>query len=634
MAPKAIFQLMKETFPFNRLADDQLSELVDCLVVQYFPKGSTIFRQDNQPVNYVHIIQRGAVKVLVRTDQDNIALRDLAGEGTIFGADWVIGNSPPDVHVEAEEDTFCLLAHRNSFLKLIAENPGMEKHFRSGLTEDKISEAYAGLRHGRILVTDIQRFNHFSTTVANIVRKPVVTVERTSSVLEAGKLMASEGLGCVLVRDNSSELVGIITKKDLRQKVVANRLDYSSPVDLIMSSPIKTIPAAAVCFEAMIKMVREQITHLLVQHGSEFIGIISAHDIMVNQVATPLVLLRDINAQTEPDNLSLFHQRLPSITRRLIEQGARSSHLITVLALMHDRFLLKIMDLARQKLGNSDIRFTRLLFGESGRKETSLYPTYDNGMVYEDTPDTIMEATKSAYLEEFAISVARTILSCIGGPSRTRICASNPRWRQPFSMWVKYLHESVLNPILPDLIINREILDFRPVGGDHSLGEKLRVAISEKLTQASTFKQMMAQDLIRKSSPVTLFRDCAVETDGTSVSSIDIQTRLVDPFVNFARIMAFDCGINETSTLGRLKELSDRTLVSRSIVTDISAAYEFNVQLGILNQLKQIELGIPPDSFVAVSDLSNLERLMLKDTFSVMNNVVDLVKNRFLLESA
>lgn len=629
MAPKIILQFLGETLPFNKVGMDRLSDLADSLQVEYFPKGSIIFRQGIGPVDYVHIIQRGAVKVFVVTDQDHIALRDLGGEGTIIGADWIITKNPPDVFVEAVEDTFCLLAHKEVFLDFLENNPGLAKHFQLGLTEDKISEAYAELRGDRVLVGAYQRFDYFTTKVSQIIKKALVTIDRSSTILQLGQLMEKQGLGSVLVKDVNDGVVGIVTKKDLRTKVVAKRMDYHSPVDGIMSTPIMTIPAQAVCFEAMIKMIREQITHLVVQQGSEYLGIISAHDIMVNQVAAPVVLLRDITSQTDVADLNLFYLRLPSIVRRLIEQGARAGHILTLVALMNDRFIIKVMNLIQKSLGPPPVRFTRLLFGEAGRKETGIYPPNDNGMVYDNVSDHVSVTLVQSYFQEMAFLVANALQSCCSGPSRTRLCSSNPRWRMPVHSWKTYLRDSVLNPIPPDVFITKMILDFRPLYGCEEMGQELREFASCELKHAQTFKRMLATDFLSNAAPLTFFRDDALEIDGSKINSLDVQGRLVDPFANFARLMSFHYSIDQTNTLLRLEALAETGIFSRSTIKDISNAYEFNVQLNILNQLKQLESGITPDSFMAVSDISNMERLMLKDTFSVMAKMVEIVKNRF-----
>lgn len=111
---------------------------------------------------------------------------------------------------------------------------------------------------------------------------------------------------------------------------------------------------------------------------------------------------------------------------------------------------------------------------------------------------------------------------------------------------------------------------------------------------------------------------------------MDVQGRLVEPFANFARLMAFHYAIEENSTLLRLEALAEKAIFSRSTINDISNAYEFCVQLNILNQLRQLEVGLTPDNFLAIPDISHVERLMLKDTFSVMTKMVEIVKNRFM----
>ena len=630
MAPKIILQFLCEAFPFNKVGMERLTDLADSLLVEYFPKGSIIFRQGQGPVDSVYIIQRGAAKVFVINDQEHIELRDLGGEGTIFGADWVISKSPPDVFVEAVEDTFCLLAHKDVFLDFLENNPGLAKHFQLGLTEDKISEAYANFRGERISAGVYQRFDYFTTKVSQIIKKAPVTIDRSSTILQLGQLMEKQGLGSVLVTDASAGIVGIVTKKDLRAKVVATRMNYNMPVDTIMSSPLMTIPAQAVCFEAMIKMIREQITHLVVQQGSEYVGVISAHDIMVNQVAAPVVLLRDITAQNDLSDLNLFYIRLPSIVRRLIEQGARAGHILTLVSLMNDRFVTKVMNLVEKNLGPPPLRFTRLLFGDVGRKETSIYPCNDNGMVYDKISEAISVVEAMSYIDEFAVSVANALQSCCSGPSRTRLCSSNPRWRMSLNSWKSYISDAILNPILPEIFVTKMILDFRTLGGAENLGQSLREYVCLELQHAEVFKRMLAMDFVSNSAPLTFFRDNALEINGSEISRVDVQGRLVEPFANFARLMAFHYAIEENSTLLRLEALAEKGIFSRSTINDISNAYEFCVQLNILNQLRQLEVGLTPDNFLAIPDISHVERLMLKDTFSVMTKMVEIVKNRFI----
>ena len=69
--------------------------------------------------------------------------------------------------------------------------------------------------------------------------------------------------------------------------MVAQGLDYGASVDRIMSSPVKTVPALAFCFEALVTMIQEQVDYLAVEHRKEIVGVINAPDMMVSPGVFP-----------------------------------------------------------------------------------------------------------------------------------------------------------------------------------------------------------------------------------------------------------------------------------------------------------------------------------------------------------
>jgi CBS domain-containing protein len=52
-----------------------------------------------------------------------------------------------------------------------------------------------------------------------------------------------------------------------------------------------------------------------------------------------------------------------------------------------------------------------------------------------------------------------------------------------------------------------------------------------------------------------------------------------------------------------------------------SEAYELQMQQRLVHQLRQIEAGILPDNYIDPADLSELERRMLKDAFTVIERL-------------
>ncbi len=69
---------------------------------------------------------------------------------------------------------------------------------------------------------------------------PVARVERGSSLREAMGIMRNNRLGCVLICEGE-RLVGILTERDLVQKVFGHEIDLNSPVEALMTADPKTL---------------------------------------------------------------------------------------------------------------------------------------------------------------------------------------------------------------------------------------------------------------------------------------------------------------------------------------------------------------------------------------------------------
>lgn len=77
--------------------------------------------------------------------------------------------------------------------------------------------------------------------VKNVMTKPVITIDKGSSVLEAARIMSEKRIGCIVVTDEG-KTVGIATERDILQDVVAKGLDASKvKMENIMSKPLITI---------------------------------------------------------------------------------------------------------------------------------------------------------------------------------------------------------------------------------------------------------------------------------------------------------------------------------------------------------------------------------------------------------
>ncbi|MFH1789202.1 MAG: CBS domain-containing protein [Candidatus Altiarchaeota archaeon] len=123
----------------------------------------------------------------------------------------------------------------------------------------------------------------------DIMSSPVVTVEVASSVREAAKLMASRGIGCVIVKQGDN-VAGILTERDLLTKVVAGRLNPDeTKVSEVMTKDVVTVDSDADLFEVNNIFHEHGIRRLPVVEAGDVVGIITSRNILKN--------LKDVRAR-------------------------------------------------------------------------------------------------------------------------------------------------------------------------------------------------------------------------------------------------------------------------------------------------------------------------------------------------
>jgi CBS domain-containing protein len=86
--------------------------------------------------------------------------------------------------------------------------------------------------------------------------------------------------------------------------------------------------------------------------------------------------------------------------------------------------------------------------------------------------------------------------------------------------------------------------------------------------------------------------------------------------VNFARIYALQHHLGETNTIERLARLRDRGVLLPSSHDELVQAYTALMQMRLTHQAAQMARGLPPDNYINLSELTQLERSVLRKVFA------------------
>lgn len=111
--------------------------------------------------------------------------------------------------------------------------------------------------------------------VGSIVSRPALVVSPDSTVGEAARAMREAGTGSVLVEAPSP---GIVTDRDLRNRVLADERTAETPVRAIMSRPLKTLPADTPLHEVLLLMLDEDVHHVPVTRDGRIVGVVTDKD--------------------------------------------------------------------------------------------------------------------------------------------------------------------------------------------------------------------------------------------------------------------------------------------------------------------------------------------------------------------
>ncbi len=629
VSPEVVLLFLKKTIPFNELDEETLKNIARHIIIDFYPKGTVLFKQDETEVEYVYIIQKGGMKIYLKDEEGNITLKDFRGEGAYVGALPIIQGTRANLNVETVEDTFCFLLPKEVFLELVQTHTRVTQYFLKSFSEKFIRTAYRELRHRNMVPRTEGTLYLFSARVKDLVKREPEFIDAGSPVQEAARRMADQHIGSLLVKDANDKVVGIVTDKDLRIKVVAAGKSLSTPVGDIMASPVASITASSVCFDALLSMMKQQIHHLAVEEEGRIIGIITAHDIMVLQGSSPLYLFREIVAQRTIEGLYPLSQKVPLVVRTLIEEGAKANNITRMITILNDHILDRLLTLLQDDMGAPPVPFCWLLLGSEGRKEQTFRTDQDNAIVYRNPESDALARQAEEYFEQFGIAAIEHLENCGYPRCPGDIMASNPKWRVSFEKWRGYFDHWIDTPEPKEVLHASIFFDFRPGFGDTSMPDTLRQHIIERTERQQIYLLHMARDYMSNRVPLSFFKNFIVEKNGEHKNKLDIKRKGLTPIVNFGRILALKHGIRETNTIARLRALADKGHISDELCSMARDAYELQMQMRFVHQLEQLENGVQPDNYIDPGRLSDLEKQMLKDAFAVIERLQGVLKSIF-----
>jgi len=575
--------------------DDTELQLIDQTleVVDYAP-GSHILTQNGPPSQYLYLIRKGVVR-FVRDGQ----VVQILEEGELFGYPSMLNQEAASSDTIVEEACTLYRIPEKTFRTLI-DNAPFAEFFLKNLSE----------RLRRTLTVEPPTLGgDLTTPVGDLIVRPPVMISPSSTVTEAAQAMQKAWVSVVLVQDNPP---GIITDHDFRMRVLAEGLGPETPVQLVMSRPLKTLPADTPTHGAMLFLLQENIHHLVLTQDEHIVGIITVLDLLRHQARSPLYLLRQLENLNAPNILSRYALEIAGTVEAMFKGGLDVTHIGRVIASLNDALVRRLLRMAEQELGPPPTPYAWLVFGSEGRMEQAMLTDQDNALVYLD--DTTEAKT---YFAKFAERVVNGLIRagfppCPGGYMATKWCYPRAEWERLFQGWVD-------NPEPQALLEIGIFFDFRAIYGELST-EPLEQIIA-RAGRSGIFISHLTRAALEFRPPLGFFRRIRLEEDGR----VDLKAGGIAPVVSMARIYALKAGIRTRSTLERLAEAQTAGVLSQTGAETLTETYRFLFQLRLRDQLAAMEANQTLDNKVRLEALSAVEKRHLKEAFSAIREMQEAI---------
>lgn len=459
---------------------------------------------------------------------------------------------------------------------------------------------------------------------ALIKRKPI-TLPPTTSIRAAAQLMRDRRVSSILLVEQE-HLFGLITDRDLRDRVVAQGLDIDQSIIEIATLAPLTIEVHRPAFDALLLMARHNIHHVPVMREQQVVGIITATDLTEQHSTSPVYLTGEIHKQDSVDGLVRAAAKTKQLQRNLAAADATAystGHIVTAIT---DALTTRLLQLAEAELGPTPIDYAWVAAGSQGRGEQTAKSDQDNCMILADGYDPVRH---DAYFKALSQFVCDGLNACGYAYCPGQMMAATDAWRQPQHRWRSYFRRWVEEPDPTALMLTTVFFDMRLVYGRADLFDALRSDVL-RLTQGNRiFLAQMVNLALQHQPALGLFGNLVPIRAKEHAGTIDLKHSGVVPIIDLARVCALAAGLQAVNTYDRLAQAAQSREVSERDAQDLRDALEFIGALRLKHQAGQLARGQDADNFVVLDKLSNFERSQLKDAFSVVQTLQKVLAQRF-----
>ncbi|MEM1163231.1 MAG: DUF294 nucleotidyltransferase-like domain-containing protein [Pseudomonadota bacterium] len=593
LAVSDVAHFLANVHPYDSLSAEELQAVADKFEAFDYKRGDEIYKV-GQVLPGLFLVHDGAVEV---RDARGGQVSFLMARNS-FGERGLTKEGVAVTTAVAVEDTRVLVLPASTFRTLIDSHESFARFFDRTHAEDKRTPNLATM------------------PVSNLLAGPPITCSSDTTILEAARMMRARDISSLAIVDMGL-LAGIVTTSDLSNRALAEGLDTSLPVSRIMTPDPVTLRSNSLGTDVLHIMHERRIGHLPIVDGDELKGMVTQTDLTRLQAVTSAQFVSDIARARSAAGLAKVTEQIPQLLVQLVGAGNRHEVVTRLITDIADAVTRRLLKLAEAKLGPPPVPYLWLACGSQGRREQTGVSDQDNCLFLDE------RVTKDdfAYFDQLAKFVTDGLDTCGYVYCPGDMMATNPRWRQPISVWRGYFDDWIATPNPEAQMLASVMFDLRPIGGRESLFTELQQETLAKASKNSIFVSHMIANSLKHAPPLSLLRGFATIKSGEHKNHLDLKHSGVVPVVDLGRVYALQGQLTAVNTRARLEEAAQKGVLSKTGASDLLDAYDLIAQTRLEHQAKQVRQGGKPNNFMAPTELSDFERSHLRDAFVVIRTL-------------
>ncbi len=602
--------------PFDALPEAVRRALPRRMTSRYYRRGSRLMSVGADSDD-LYLVRSGAIEI---RDADGGLVRQGA-EGTTAGSTTLVGGNPSRFDVVAMEDTLALHLPAEVFHELSGQFPDFADHFDMERTDRLRGGAArsATVGHGEMILR---------TSAREIARRAPITVTPGTSIRQAAQVMTAEAVSSLLVVDGT-HIVGILTDRDIRRRVVAEGADSDGPVSGVMTRDPAVADADSPALELLLTMTEANVHHLPIVEGGQPVGMVTTTDLMRLERASAVYIVGDVAKQADVAGVAAVAARLPRIVDQLVDQDVSAGDITRLVTAVGDAVERRLLTLAESELvaegHGPPPDYCWMVLGSKARHEQALGSDQDHAVIIAD------DAPEGA--EDWVAALAERVVAGLEAAGYPRcdgdVMATNPRWRMRLAGWRREFQQWIHEPVADAVLTASIFFDSRPLHGNRALHETLDEEVIRRAPDGAIFLAHLTKQAVLNEPPLGFFRGFVLAKAGEHKDTLDLKRGGIGAIVDLARVHALGHGLTSVSTRSRLLAAGRAGAMSESMAASLVDALELISHARLQHQARQAAAGVQPDSWVSPTELSPLQQRSLRAAFQTVRRAQQQLAQRY-----